>query len=51
MCIDGSVASTAGLVTSRFVGTADIVQDDKKTGVTVKFDVTGKEKGTTEVGK
>lgn len=48
MCIDGSIAANSGTVSSKIAGVADIVQDDQKTGVTVKFDINGKEKSTSE---
>jgi len=51
MCIDGTLAGNAGVVTTKFAGTADIVQDEKKTGITVKIDVSGKEKDKTEPAK
>lgn len=46
-CIDGTVEPTTANMQMTVSGVADVVQDDKKTGATIKFDVSTIEKGTT----
>jgi hypothetical protein len=50
-CIDGSTEADAGTSTMKISGIADIVENGAKTGVTVKFDVSGTDKATTASAK
>jgi hypothetical protein len=50
-CIDGSVDADSGTFKMDISGTADHVQDGKKSGITIKFDVHSVEKGSTEPAK
>ena len=46
-CIDGSAEPTSANMQMKIGGIADVVEDGKQTGATIKFDVSSVDKGTT----
>ncbi len=45
-CIDGTIDSGTSTFTTKVNGSAEPIQDDKPTGVIIKFDISGDEKST-----
>lgn len=50
-CIDGTINSDSATFTTKVKGSAEVIQDDKPTGVIIKFDISGIEKSTTTPAK
>jgi len=50
-CIDGTIDADSSTFTTKVTGSAEVIQDDKPTGVIIKFDISGDEKSTSSPTK